>query len=195
MANSIKTKTPAPEQVRTAEERGQMFRHLVEKSGIAITAMSKRANVTRSGLYQYFSGEVDLASVQQEAAQGILLALGLKDEDAWEVFNLPEEARPKWTTQRHAPVGHGEDLRDLVTLELHESLVGEMALPAGTVIQVDRNSHSHGILLIRLADGQLMAVRPSLAQSGNVEILGQLTGADFSTVLPAAVRAPNRQHN
>lgn len=177
--------TDPPSQVTTAEERGQMLRHLISRTNKSVPTFAKEAGLSRQTLSAILKGTNDANSAELKTARAILLALGLKDSEVHDLLNLSAEARLNWTTLRPPPYGSGTapDYQQEQDVRLSAPMMGEVVLPAGAVITVDAGQLELGVQVVRLASGELFAMKAGLAAQNAGTVIGRLLRADFSAVL------------
>lgn len=170
--------TTPPSQVATAEERGQMLRHLISLTHKSAGVFAKEAGMSRSTLNALLTGRNDPALVLPKTAEAIACALGMPDSFIHDKLGLSVSARRTWSTRRPAPhgAGHRETVR---RQELRRPIMGEVVLPAGAVLIIDTEEKHSGIQILRLNTGEFFSMKAGTAAVG--ESIGQLVGVEFAT--------------
>lgn len=181
-------KTNPPPDVHDATTRGQMAKHLLDELGITVTDFAQVTGIGRSTLQGYLAGRQDIAAMLRPNAHRFLSGLGISDAEGWRLFNIPEEKRGEWRSNRAPPVGHGTGETDQPAehLTLDGPLFGEMSLPAETTLYYVPGGQGR-FYLMRLADGTMFATKRNEAAAG-AEVLGALAYASFER--PPARPAP-----
>lgn len=178
--------TPKPEKVTDAVSRGQMLKHLIDASKTTTVDFAEVTGIKRNTLQRWLAGTIDLANASRAHVDRILTGLGLDDEDAWELFAIPEELRADFRRDRpmHDVVGNA--------LCLPTPLFGEVSIPAGATVRYSQSGDSP-YMLIRLRDGTYYAVR-SLSGLRGGEVLGVLLGVSFAheSAIPGPARSAPR---
>lgn len=178
--------TQAPEQIETPQDRGVALRAWLNVRGLRVGDFAINAGISRATLQRYLSGATDIADMQQETADAFLRAMGVADEDAWDILGIPVEARNRFRSFRPFPLGHGPKAEHTpeqqLTLLLEEDLFGTVALPAGTVIRIEQGENQQRHQIYRLLDGRLFAAfRESPVAAPGATLLGGLCGAEFAS--------------
>ncbi|RJF74978.1 hypothetical protein D3875_02990 [Deinococcus cavernae] len=186
--------TEAPDNVTTAENRGQMLRHLISRTGKNLTVFQQEAQLPRSTLNALLDGTNDVIKAEKRTAQAIQLALGMYDDDVIEALGLPPEVQRNWYTARPAPFGHGDYVLDehRHLIRLDRPLMGDVVLPAETLVTIDTTTRDYGIQLVKLVSGEFFAMKSGPAASAAGRVIGRLLSADFGAVLPVDV--PLQEH-
>lgn len=181
-------KTPRPPEVHDAATRGQMAKHLLDKLEILVTDFSQATGIARSTLQNYLAGRQDIASMLRPTAHRFLTGLGISDAEGWRLFNIPEERRSEWRSDRPPPLGHGAPERGQPAehLVLDGPLFGEMSLPPEITVYYVPGGQGR-FHLMQLADGTLFVTKKNEAPPG-ARALGALVSAHFD--LPPATPAP-----
>lgn len=175
-----------------AIERGHALKDFLDRNKIKRQRFAREAQISRSSLYALLTGANDLALAETRTAQGLLLAMGIADADAHKMLNIPPEMRSRWRTVGLSPIIQDPAQEpELVTVALTQPLSGWVALPSGIAITINRQNKAHGILVVRLEDGMLYTAQRAMVPP-DVEILGQLWGADFSTAQPGSPQTAGR---
>lgn len=172
------SKTALPEQIETPQQRGQTLRAWLEAQEIGVGDFALNSGIGRATLNRYLNGTKDLATVEQQIADRILRAMGISDGEAWELLNIPEEARYTFRSFRPPPLGHGAVVQALTDVRLEEALFGSVALPAGTIIRISKDGPTLEHVIVRLEDGRLFATNAGANVNG--EVLGGLASAHFA---------------
>lgn len=180
-----KVSTDPPEQVLTAEDRGQMLRHLISRTGKSVPTFAREAGLNRTTVSALVGGQNDVENAERRTAERILLALGMADDEVADALRLSAEARENWRTVRPAPVGGGDASadQDIQQLRLLQPLMGEVVLPPETVISVDAGNMAHGIQIVRLLSGELFSMKAGPSAEAAGAAMGRLLRADFAAVL------------
>lgn len=168
--------TPLPERIETAKDRGQALQHFLDTHDLFLEDFARTSKIAMSTLGMYINGELDIARMRQATAERFIGTLGISDTEAWTFFNIPEAQQKSFRTFRPPPLGHGEDPRKLIEIELTSPLQGEWSVPAGHMVQIDPAKTLQGIVITRLDDGRLFALPAHLA-AGRGTVMGQLVGA------------------
>ncbi|UQN10289.1 hypothetical protein [Deinococcus sp. QL22] len=152
-----------------------------------MTAFATASGMSRQQLYRYLGGEaldpegrvIDLAYMPQDRAEGLITAMGLTDWEAWEVLGIPDDAKTTFRTFRPFPEGHGRKVSEVIEIRLSAPMVGEIPLPAGTLVRIDPNVTDGKMQVIRLEDGRLYSVNALMLERAGGEHLGTLLSAHF----------------
>lgn len=166
--------------VKTDLERREMLLWLIEKHGGGVSAFSRVSGVSRVHLEQLLSGKKNLLKMQQETITKLLTGLNLPDTRAWQLLGIPEADQTRWRTLRPPPMGHGDVIRQVTNITLDQPLVGDVSIPAGYMISVDRNAYDEGVIVAKLS-GRYYATQPD-AVPPTAEVLGRLISIDMVKV-------------
>lgn len=164
-------------QVTTDQERREMLLWLIDTHGGGVTAAARNSGISRVHLEQIISGMKNPLRMQQETIEKLLTVLNLPDTQAWELLGIPQADRKRWRTLRPPPMGHGDVIRSVTNIELDQPLAGDISIPAGYMISVDRNVANQGVIVARLA-GRYYATKPD-AIPPSAEVLGRLISIDM----------------
>lgn len=163
--------------VHTELERREMLLWLIEEHAGGVTALSRNTGMSRVHIEQLLSGKKNLLRMQQETIEKLLTGLNLPDTRAWELLGIPEADQKRWRTLRPPPMGHGDVIRSVMNVRLDEPLVGDVSVPAGYMISVDRHEMKKGVIVAKLA-GRYYATRPD-AIPPTADVLGRLISIDM----------------
>lgn len=172
LKNAPGEKQLSPEAFR----RGQKFNALLEENSYAHADFARDTGITAAAVWKYVNGELDIANMQQKTVEKFLTGLNVTDTWAWGYFEIPASVRRTWRTFRRPPMGHGDDLRNLIDIVLETPLQGELTVPAGYVITIDPDNTLLGLMVTRLSDRYFAT--PADLLSGNGQVLGQLVRVD-----------------
>lgn len=167
------------EAVTTDQERREMLLWLIEERGGGVSAFGRNSGISRVHLEQLLTGYKSILQMRQETIEKLLTALNLPDTRAWDLLGIPMTDRKRWRTLRPPPMGHGDVIRSVTNIVLDQPLVGDVSVPAGYMISVDRNVANEGVIVAKLA-GRYYATQPD-AIPPNSEILGRLITIDMFT--------------
>lgn len=163
--------------VTTDQERREMLLWLIDEHGGGVSALARNTSISRVHIEQILSGQKKLLRMQQETIEKLLTGLNLPDTRAWELLGIPEADRKRWRTLRPPPMGHGDVVRNLTNIRLEQPLVGDVSVPAGYMISVDRNEASEGVIVAKVGERyyatQMDAIPP------RAEVLGRLVSIDM----------------
>lgn len=165
-----------------------MLRHLLDSHNRTVISFSEETGIPRNTLQRWLSGrETDLANASRANAHALLVGLGISDEEAWAQFNIPEELRTEFRSDRALSTSLDGEF-----LHLPSPLYGEVNLPAGTTIRYARGGQGD-FQLVRLSDGTYYVVRSTL-DLRDAEVLGRLVGVSFGDGQsnPSTPAAPSR---
>ncbi|WP_407543813.1 hypothetical protein Q0M94_28435 (plasmid) [Deinococcus radiomollis] len=181
---------------RISEEafvRGQKFYRLLESLDYSIVDFVRDSKMSKVTLWMYFNGELDMALMRQVSVEKMLGALNVTDTWAWAYFEIPVDRRREWRTFRPPPLGHGEDPRDLFEVILGKPLQGEIIVPPGYVVTIDKGNTMLGLIIVEFGDRYLATQVEFAPAQGTV--LGQLvridTGYRRDIPVPKSVQTVN----
>lgn len=163
--------------VATPEERREMLAWLIDRHAGGITALHRNSGINRVHLEQLVNGRRDILKMRQESVEKLLTGLNLPDTRAWQLLGIPKEYHGRWRTLRPPPMGHGDVIRSVTNIHLDEPLAGDVSIPAGYMISVDRNVFDEGVIVAKLA-GRYYATRPD-AIPPSAQVIGRLISIDM----------------
>lgn len=163
--------------VSTDLERREMLLWLIEKHAGGVSAFARNSGLSRVHIEQILSGKKDLLRMRQESIEKMLTALNLPDTRAWVLLGIPEAEQRRWRTLRPPPMGHGDVMRSVTNIRLDQPLVGDVSVPAGYMISVDRHQMDAGVIVAKLA-GRYYATQPD-AIPPSADVLGRLISIDM----------------
>lgn len=176
MANAATPKKSERPITPEAVRRGELLKALLIELGMKKEELAQPGKLSAQAVWLYLNGRSDLANAQQDKAEALLGALGIPDSYAWVKLEIPRDKRGTFRSFRPAPLGHGDDKRELLDIILDSPLQGTITLPAGFLISVDESNKTSGLQLQRLEDRYI--VGPSSVLPALGERVGQLVAID-----------------
>lgn len=177
-----KVMTP-PAKIETAADRGLALRVWLNVQDINVRDFADRSDLGRATIHRYIKGSKDLADIAAEHADKLLCAMGISDEEAWEILGIPPEKRRTFRSMRPWPLGSGAsdiEAKTDLQLQLKEPLFGSLALPPGAILWIKRGDASLPHQVYELADGRLFSVEKTSGVQPAGTLLGGLSSVHFS---------------
>ncbi|MBZ9753220.1 hypothetical protein K7W42_20495 [Deinococcus sp. HMF7604] len=165
------------DKVTNDQERREMLLWLINTYGGSVAAVARNSTIQRVHIEQLVSGAKNLLGMREETLNKLLTVLNLPDTEAWELLNIPLDIRKKWRTLRPPPMGHGNEDTNLSLITLDQPLAGDISVPAGYRIRIDRTVTDQGVIVARLS-GRYYATRPD-AVPASADVLGRLITIDM----------------
>lgn len=175
-----------PEKIESGEDRGIVLKAWLEAQGLSQTGFAQRMGISRTMLIKYLNGTSDIAGMTTEVSDKLLRAMGISDQAACELLNIPPENRSVWRSLRPWPLGPGDGEQKAIpesTVLLDMPLFGSVSVPAGSLLCITPPGPGDALKhqIYQLPDGRYYAVETGSGLSSTGQHLGGLASVQFST--------------